>query len=225
VAAFRHSLLHRLTRFIGADSGSLLPAPDPLDAPVTAHLHLEPRYYTHFIENRGRYWRQLRDVVARLVSDGVVIDTDVYSAGQRERCEPYVDVIIPAGISSILMLPLAFQNRTTALLCLNRHGRARKFAARQAARMRAVVGVVGIVDAAVGARCQTRGVDAAITVLSPREREVARLVSSGLQNKEIASLLGTSVETVRKQTRAIYRKLAVAGRVELVARFGVALVR
>lgn len=63
----------------------------------------------------------------------------------------------------------------------------------------------------------------ALQVLTPRERQVGGLIHDGLQNKEIATLLGTSVETVRKQTRAIYDKLRVDGRVQLATRFGPAL--
>jgi DNA-binding NarL/FixJ family response regulator len=51
--------------------------------------------------------------------------------------------------------------------------------------------------------------------LSPRETQVATLVARGLQNKEIAALLGTSVDTVRKQTIRIYAKTGVSGRVQL----------
>jgi DNA-binding NarL/FixJ family response regulator len=52
-----------------------------------------------------------------------------------------------------------------------------------------------------------------------REQEVARLLSAGLQNKEIAAVLGTSVHTVRNQARRIYEKLRVSGRVQLAAKF------
>lgn len=124
VAAFRRALLQRLTSFIGADSASLIPMPQPsmLDRrQASALLNIEKHYYSRFADNCARYWRAAPAFVARLVSDGVVIDTDLYSARERERLEPYVEVLIPAGITSILCTPLAFQSRATTLLCLNRH--------------------------------------------------------------------------------------------------------
>jgi DNA-binding NarL/FixJ family response regulator len=39
----------------------------------------------------------------------------------------------------------------------------------------------------------------------------------GLQNREIAAALGTSVNTVRKQLVSLFEKLEVASRAELVA--------
>jgi DNA-binding NarL/FixJ family response regulator len=80
--------------------------------------------------------------------------------------------------------------------------------------------MIAVADAAVLSKPDLGPSDAALDVLSPREREVARLIRSGLRNKEIAALLGTSVETVRKQTISIYEKLGVSVRVELVSHFG-----
>jgi len=48
--------------------------------------------------------------------------------------------------------------------------------------------------------------------LTPREKQVARLVADGLQNKAIAGQLGLSLLTIKVYTRAIYRKLGIAER-------------
>jgi DNA-binding CsgD family transcriptional regulator len=53
--------------------------------------------------------------------------------------------------------------------------------------------------------------------LSPREREVARLVGQGCSNDEIASRLGKSVLTVKKQLHSVYGKLELSGRGRLIA--------
>jgi DNA-binding NarL/FixJ family response regulator len=50
---------------------------------------------------------------------------------------------------------------------------------------------------------------------SQRELQVAHLIARGLANKEVAALLGTAPDTVRKQSIAIYRKAAVSNRTEL----------
>jgi DNA-binding CsgD family transcriptional regulator len=57
----------------------------------------------------------------------------------------------------------------------------------------------------------------AITRLTTREQEVARLVCNGQSNKEIADTAHLSVAMVKKHTHAIFRKLEVPCRSRLVA--------
>jgi DNA-binding NarL/FixJ family response regulator len=52
--------------------------------------------------------------------------------------------------------------------------------------------------------------------LTPAEREVVALVCEGCSNKEIAASRGTSVNTVGNQLAAVFGKLGVASRFELV---------
>ena len=54
--------------------------------------------------------------------------------------------------------------------------------------------------------------------LSPREREVARRVASGLPNKAIAYDLQISAWTVATYMRRIFTKLGVSSRAEMVAK-------
>ncbi|HEV7678818.1 MAG TPA: helix-turn-helix transcriptional regulator [Candidatus Dormibacteraeota bacterium] len=66
-----------------------------------------------------------------------------------------------------------------------------------------------------------RGSDAAETVaLSPREREIARLVAEGHANKTIASSLHISAWTVNTHLRRVFAKLGVSSRTAMVARLG-----
>ena len=51
--------------------------------------------------------------------------------------------------------------------------------------------------------------------LTPRELQVAALLSAGLQNKEIAAQLKTSPATVANQVSVILRKLRYTSRHEL----------
>ena len=55
--------------------------------------------------------------------------------------------------------------------------------------------------------------------LSPREREVARMVCSGLTNRAIATVLDISPWTVGTHLRRIFMKLEVSSRAAMVARF------
>ncbi len=54
--------------------------------------------------------------------------------------------------------------------------------------------------------------------LTPREREVVRLLASGLRNKEIAVALGISERTVKFHLGRIFDKLDVDSRTELLLR-------
>ena len=57
---------------------------------------------------------------------------------------------------------------------------------------------------------------ARIDRLSPREREVSVLVAKGLTNPQIAARLFISATTVRHHLTAIFRKLRIANRFELI---------
>src|SRR5215204_847154 len=54
--------------------------------------------------------------------------------------------------------------------------------------------------------------------LSPREREIVRLVAKGLPNKSIADVLDISLWTVATHLRRIFAKLGVGTRAEMIAR-------
>jgi DNA-binding NarL/FixJ family response regulator len=54
--------------------------------------------------------------------------------------------------------------------------------------------------------------------LTPREREVARLVAAGLANKDVAKCLGLSPNTVKNVLMRIYPKVGVSNRTELALR-------
>ncbi len=60
---------------------------------------------------------------------------------------------------------------------------------------------------------------AGIQGLTRREMEILELLAEGISNKEIASRIGTSIETVRTHLGHIYDKLHVQGRTEAVSKF------
>jgi DNA-binding CsgD family transcriptional regulator len=53
--------------------------------------------------------------------------------------------------------------------------------------------------------------------LTGREKEILRLVASGLQNKEIAREIGISVATVRNHVHNILQKLGVHSKLEAIS--------
>lgn len=56
--------------------------------------------------------------------------------------------------------------------------------------------------------------------LSPREAEVAQAVAAGMTNKEVARTLGVTERTVKAHLGAIFEKLGVRDRLQLVLRVG-----
>jgi DNA-binding CsgD family transcriptional regulator len=56
--------------------------------------------------------------------------------------------------------------------------------------------------------------------LTPAERRVASLAATGMANREIAEQLVVAPRTVEFHLSAIYRKLGVGGRHELLAALG-----
>ena len=61
---------------------------------------------------------------------------------------------------------------------------------------------------------------AALARLTPSEREVAALAAEGLSSQEIAARRQRSARTVENQLAAIFRKLEVGSRAELLVRLG-----
>ena len=57
-------------------------------------------------------------------------------------------------------------------------------------------------------------------VLSPREREVAVLIASGLSNKEVARKLGVTDGTVKIHVHSIFQKLGAKSRYSLISLSG-----
>ncbi len=74
----------------------------------------------------------------------------------------------------------------------------------------------------LAAQCQGAQTPALATVaptlLSPRQREIARLAARGDPSKVIARALGLSVRTVDNHLHVIYRRLGVSGRANLAGR-------
>jgi DNA-binding NarL/FixJ family response regulator len=69
---------------------------------------------------------------------------------------------------------------------------------------------------ASGPRPAPDGIPPALEELTPRERDVLRLIARGLGNADIADELVTSVATVKTHVNRVFRKLGVAERAQAV---------
>lgn len=73
----------------------------------------------------------------------------------------------------------------------------------------------GIMARAVRGEAPTAGDSSALSVLTPREREVFQLLALGKANKEVAAMLGLSLGTVKKHRENLQRKLDCHSAAEL----------
>ena len=71
--------------------------------------------------------------------------------------------------------------------------------------------------AAARRRSRRPGGPAAGGELSPREREVLRLIAAGESNGQIAARLGISINTVERHVSNLYRKIEARGRADATA--------
>jgi DNA-binding CsgD family transcriptional regulator len=227
LAAFRSSVLVALAGLIGADSASLM---DPLQMRLppwraksrVGLLHMDDaRLSRLFFANRARYDRSGERLLRAMKPGWPVIDSDVYDHSERERLELYTDILLPQGTRTILGAFIRHRGRTLGQLVLKRHGRCVAFRDRDASSLWALLPAVALADAGFqhsSASCWM-GADPSVCAdtrpLGSRETEVALLVSKGMRNGEIAMLLGTSCETVKKQVRSVFGKLGVSNRAEL----------
>jgi RNA polymerase sigma factor (sigma-70 family) len=66
-------------------------------------------------------------------------------------------------------------------------------------------------------RASTDACKYSLTTLTARERQIVRLVSKGLSNREIASRLDLTEGTIKAHLHNIYQKLAINNRTALAA--------
>lgn len=53
--------------------------------------------------------------------------------------------------------------------------------------------------------------------LPPRERQAARLIAQGLENKEIAAQMGITLQTVKNMVHHIFHRLGARNRAHIVS--------
>jgi DNA-binding CsgD family transcriptional regulator len=226
IGACRRALVGAVANLLGTDSSAMM---DPHWGPAVAGggerlaaLGTSEGYLGHWIENRQRWARSFRKLVGA-ARGGPVIDTEVYDARERGRLAIYRELLLPQGATSILTSFVTHGGRAVAMVVLKRHGRGTPFRAHDAKVLSSLLPAIGLADAgfqfAFDAEAE-RAEDPLPAVLSPREAQVARLACTGMRNAEIAALLGTSSETVKKQLASVMGKMDVSNRTELAMVWG-----
>jgi len=111
---------------------------------------------------------------------------------------------------------LADRDRQRLRAAMGAEAFAAEYAAGRSLDAAEVLAALGRKDAAAG---QARGAVSgeAVTVLTPRELEVLKLVAQGLSNPDIAQRLVLSEHTVRRHLANILRKLNLSSRAAAAA--------
>jgi DNA-binding CsgD family transcriptional regulator len=145
--------------------------------------------------------------------------SDVLRLNAFRRLELHAEVCAPLGINHVMKLFFAVGDAGAAYIVLDSERRA--FSDRD----RAVLDVLAPHLALIRRRSLLLAdgspvAVAATALLSARERDVLRLVASGMTNREIGASLFIAPGTVRKHLDNIYAKLGVRSRAQAVAATG-----
>jgi len=172
--------------------------------------------YDHVID-QDPFPARPQGVARRVAPLGVACRfSDVLTLRQFRRLDLHAEICRPLGINHVMKLFFAVGETGAGYVVLDSQRRA--FSDRD----RAVLDVLAPHLALIRQR-HRRLADASLETvgaaapLSPREREILRLVASGMTNREIAACLFIAPGTVRKHLDNIYAKLGVRSRAQAVA--------
>jgi DNA-binding CsgD family transcriptional regulator len=213
--AFRDEALRLIGRHVGFD-GAIF---DTLDPSLPIDEGASPGIDRRIIERARAGWSSC--YAAELVplvrvaqqAGGVVVDSRVFGQRDRDRRRYFSEVLAPVHLDHMLWVHLQVRNSPISAIGLARSGRG--FGDHDLQTMRALLPVFSLADGSFLLTTPSPDHEVEIPGLSPREREIARLVGLGYTNKEIAMALGTSGNTVRNQLSCIFRKAGVTTRAEL----------
>jgi DNA-binding CsgD family transcriptional regulator len=223
VGDFRRILLGSLAQLVGADTGSMMDSPgidagegDPRER--TAGFRVSRLYLERLLDQRSRYDRSLSRMLRAMRGGAPVIDSDVYTSRDRRELTVYRELFQPQRTTSILAAEV--RGRST-LVFFKRCGRASPFRQRDVSKLEALLPLIALADAGCHCRLGAPRPEGLLSQrLTSREAQVAALVSRGMRNSEIAALLGTSVETTKKQLKSVFAKTEVSNRTELAMLWG-----
>jgi len=218
-AAFRDWLLERLDQLIGFDLASL----HSVRAPRQASMRVRGYDADLVAERLFGYMLEFEPgELAAAVRGRPLVDTEVLSRRRREQLSLYREQLLPHGVS-VMMTTMWRDHHAGFGFHLARCGRGRTFHRDEIQTLEQLLPAIRLAESYVVARAMTADQSATLsfddwadqTGLTRAERRVAELAARGLQNREIATMLGVSSLTVRNQLGAVFRKADVTNRSEL----------
>jgi DNA-binding CsgD family transcriptional regulator len=213
--AFRSQVLAKLIRTIGADTASFSCAgADVMEFSATlAGTHHPATELRRCIEEISPL------EIQRALALPTHEDSEVIAPGRRDQLSLYRDFLPDLGVNRFVARGWSADGRIyfVSLARTGPHDR-RRFLTRAA---RILDGVFPII--ALGERAQ-RGSALAppcwrserLAMFTSSERRVVEMLERGMTNREIASLLGLSPNTVRNRIASAFRRVGATRRAELV---------
>ena len=186
-------------------------------APPSAILDGVPPFVIDRTDRRGAaYAAELTPVIGRaLQRQGVTIDTEVLGSGVRSTCY-YREIVEPSGGRHSLLCKLELRGKSLGVIMLGRGPTG--FHGRDLDHMRALRPVLSLAVASFASRAPSERREddwARQHGLTLRQREIGSYVCLGYTNREIATALGTSENTVRNQLAVLFQKVDASTRAEL----------
>ena len=130
-------------------------------------------------------------------------------AGQQKLDLAIVDLVLPDGDGVALATNLVQQHPQIQLIILS--GCAQEFICPRNL-IKSIRGVIDKADAFEALRdCLTNIIQPVHQTLTPRQKEIYKLIGKGKSNKEIAQHLGTSIATVETHRKAIAKHMQLSG--------------
>ena len=214
---FRRLSLERICRATAMDAGAVNHAA-ALSITVESHGFGVDRLRAALID----YMNEITpSEFARALRGQAICDADVFSARRRAALHLYSDYLIPGGLFGFCAR-MWINGHGCFWITLSREGRRARYGQRDLQALDDVVPLM-MVGEALHARPPTRLLEpgdrqawGAGRHLTAAESRTVELMGRGLSNREIATVLGRSVHTVRNQLASVFQKLRVSTRTELL---------
>ena len=143
------------------------------------------------------------------VSKAESLQTALDISGQQKLDLAIVDLVLPDGEGVALATSLVEQHPQIELIILS--GCAQEFICPRNL-IKSIRGVIDKADAFEALRdCLTNIIQPVHQTLTPRQKEIYKLIGKGKSNKEIAQHLGTSIATVETHRKAIAKHMQLSG--------------
>ena len=143
------------------------------------------------------------------VSKAESLQTALAISGQQKLDLAIVDLVLPDGEGVALATSLVQQHPEIELIILS--GCAQEFICPRNL-IKSIRGVIDKADAFEALRdCLTNIIQPVHQTLTPRQKEIYKLIGKGKSNKEIAQHLGTSIATVETHRKAIAKHMQLSG--------------
>jgi len=145
---------------------------------------------------------------------GAQIVESSFPMNELEKTEFYTDFLQPDGMYHGLNIFLPSKSGKVFDLRVWRNRHREPFCQRE-------IDLLDTLAAHIGRSLQAG--DEGLAILTPREREIGRLIARGCTDKEISDILGIGFSTVRTHVNRCFEKLDCSNRAELSARFSATL--